>query len=309
MSQIPNNNKLTISDYTTPMSPTWCPGCGNFGILTALKQALVKLQIQPHQMLAVFGIGCNSNMCNWLNVYGIHTLHGRALPVAAGAKLVNPKLTVIAIGGDGDGYGIGLSHFIHSCRRNLDITYIVHNNQIYGLTAGQASPTSDHGAKTKSTPCGVIERPINPIALALSSEATYIARGIASDVNQLKELIAGGIKHRGFALIDVLQPCVTWNKQNTYEWVKERTYYLNVKCQSSNVKSMSKLKCQMHNPADKQLAFQRAQEWGEKIPIGLFYQEERKTYSDEFNHLKHDEAVVEHDISQIDVSGTLAEFE
>lgn len=303
MSQIPNNNKLTISDYTTPISPTWCPGCGNFGILTALKQALVELQIQPHQTLAVFGIGCNSNMCNWLNVYGIHTLHGRALPVAAGAKLVNPKLTVIAIGGDGDGYGIGLSHFIHSCRRNLDITYIVHNNQIYGLTAGQASPTSDHGAKTKSTPCGVIERPINPIALALSSEATYIARGIASDVNHLKELIAGGIKHRGFALIDVLQPCVTWNKQNTYEWVKERTYYL------ENQKSKIKIQgSHGHDPANKQMAFEKALEWGEKIPIGLFYQEERLTYSDEFDHLKRDEAVVEHDISDVDISNTLEEF-
>lgn len=285
---------LTISDYNTPMPPTWCPGCGNFGILMALKQALVGLQIQPHQTLAVFGIGCNSNMCNWLNVYGIHALHGRALPVAAGAKLVNPKLTVIAIGGDGDGYGIGLGHFIHSCRRNLDITYIVHNNQIYGLTAGQASPTSDHGAKTKSTPCGVIERPINPIALALSSEATYIARGIASDVNHLKSLIAGGIRHRGFALIDVLQPCVTWNKQNTYEWVKDRVY--KIEAQNSTLQAC-RVKAQKY-----------AEEWGDKIPIGLFYQEERLTYSDEFDHLKKDECVAEHDISQVDISETLGEF-
>ncbi|MEK9165296.1 MAG: thiamine pyrophosphate-dependent enzyme [Patescibacteria group bacterium] len=287
--QAQTKNRLTISDYSTPMIPTWCPGCGNFGILMALKQALVELQIQPHQALVVWGIGCNSNMCNWLNVYGIHALHGRALPVAAGAKFVNPKLTVIAIGGDGDGYGIGLGHFIHSCRRNLDITYIVHNNQIYGLTAGQASPTSDHGAKTKSTPCGVIERPINPIALALSSQATYIARGIASDVAHLKGLIMAGIQHRGFALIDVLQPCVTWNKQNTYEWVKERVY----KIEAQN----SRLKAQKY-----------AEEWGDKIPVGLFYQEERKIYSDEFDHLKKDECVIEHDISQIDISGTLEEF-
>jgi 2-oxoglutarate ferredoxin oxidoreductase subunit beta len=303
-----SNKKLTLTDYNNTMSPTYCPGCGNFGIVMALKQALEELQIPPHQILMVWGIGCSSNTCNWINVYGIHSLHGRALPVASGAKLVNPNLTVIAQGGDGDGYGIGLGHFIHSMRRNLDITYIVHNNQIYGLTAGQASPTSEHGFKTKSTPCGVIERPINPIALALSSEATYIARGFAGDVNHLKELLSGGIRHPGFALIDVLQPCITWNKQNTYEWARERIYYLNVKCQMSNVKSNLKSKCQIHDPTDKKAAFNKALEWGDKIPIGLFYQERRSTYRDEIDHLEPNENVVEHDISKVDISKTLEEF-
>jgi len=287
--QSQQSKKLTVKDYSNPMQPTYCPGCGNFGIVMALKQALAELQIPPHQILMVWGIGCSSNTCNWINVYGVHSLHGRALPVASGAKLVNPNLTVIAQGGDGDGYGIGLGHFIHAMRRNLDITYIVHNNQIYGLTTGQASPTSEHGFKTKSTPCGVIERPINPIALALSSEATYVARGFAGDVNHLKELLTGGIRHHGFALIDVLQPCVTWNKQNTYQWARERIYKL-------------------EKPMNKGAAFAHALEWGDRIPVGLFYQERRSTYRDEIDQLKPDENVVEHNIGAVDISKTLEEF-
>jgi len=283
------NNKLSAASYNNTMQPTYCPGCGNFGIVMALKQAFTELQLPPHKIFMVWGIGCSSNTANWFNVYGVHSLHGRAVPVASAAKLVNPNLTVVAQGGDGDGYGIGLGHYIHAMRRNLDITYIVHNNQIYGLTTGQASPTSDHGMKTKSTPCGVIERPINPIALALSSEATFIARGFAGDVNHLKELIIAGIKHRGFSLIDVLQPCITWNKDNTYEWLRERVYKL-------------------ENSLDKQEVFKKSQEWKKKIPIGLFYQEKRLTYRDEMTHLKPDESVVSHDIAQIDISGTLEEF-
>jgi 2-oxoglutarate ferredoxin oxidoreductase subunit beta len=238
-------------------------------------------------------------------MYGIHALHGRTLPVASAAKLVNPKLTVLAIGGDGDGYGIGLGHFIHIMRRNIDLTYIVHNNQIYGLTTGQASPTSEKGFKSKSTPCGVIERPINPLALALSSEATYVARGFAGDVGHLKELIVGGIKHRGFALVDVLQPCVTWNKKNTFEWARESVYRLKVQSAKCKVEVQSS----KHNPSDKRAAFARSLEWGEKIPIGLFYQEERLTYSDELDQLAGpDDAVVEHQIDDIDIRKTLEEF-
>lgn len=288
-------NKLTFADYNNDMQPTWCPACGDFAIFMALKQALVALQIPPHQIFLVWGIGCSGNMSNWVNVYGVHSLHGRALPVATAAKLVNPALTVITEGGDGDGYGIGLAHFIHAMRRNLDITYIVHNNLIYGLTTGQTSPTSEHGFKTRSTPCGVIEHPINPIALALSSDCTYIARGFSGDVNHLKELIVAGIKHRGFAVIDIFQPCVTFNEQNTYSWFKERVYKLQ--------------EIEGYTARDKQAAFARALEWGPKIPIGLFYQEDRATYADELDQLAGpDDAVVNHNISAIDIMKTVEKY-
>lgn len=285
---------LTFKDYSNSMQPTWCPGCGNHGILMAIKQALTELQQPPYQTFIAWGIGCSSNTCNWLKAYGSHTLHGRALPVATAVKLVNPGLTVIAEGGDGDGYGIGIGHFIHAMRRNVDITYIVHNNQIYGLTTGQASPTSAKGMKTKSTPCGVIERPINPIALALSSEATYVARGFAGDVNHLKKLIVDGISHRGFSLIDVLQPCVTFNDINTYDWLRERVYKLE--------------EVDGYDVANRQIAYQKALEWGDKIPIGVFFKEERLTYRDEIDQFAPDENLVEHDISSVDVSRTWKEF-
>lgn len=286
---------LTFADYNNAMQPTWCPACGDFAIFMALKQALVALQIPPYNIFLVWGIGCSGNMSNWVNVYGVHALHGRALPVATAAKLVNPSLTVITEGGDGDGYGIGLSHFIHAMRRNLDITYIVHNNLIYGLTTGQTSPTSEHGFKSRSTPCGVIERPINPIALALSSDCTYVARGFSGDVNHLKELIIGGIKHRGFALIDIFQPCVTFNNQNTYDWFKERVYKLQ--------------EVEGYTARDKELAFPRALEWGPKIPIGLFYQEERATYADELDQLAGpDDAVVRHEIMNVDIMKSVEKY-
>jgi len=287
-------DQLSIADYTNQMSPTSCPGCGNFGILTALREALAELKIEPYQLFMAWGIGCSSNIANWSHCYGVHTLHGRPLPVATGAKLVNPNLTVLVEAGDGDTYGIGTGHFIHACRRNLDITLIVHNNQIYGLTTGQASPTSDKGAKTKSTPCGVIERPINPLALALSSDATYIARGFAGEVDHLKKIIISGIKHKGFSVIDVLQPCATFNKDNTFKWVKERIYKLEDQ--------------KNYQTDDKILAFKKALEWGDKIPIGLFYQEKRLTYRDEIKHIKKGESLVDHDISKINITQTLEEF-
>jgi len=247
-----------MNNFESKIKPTWCPGCGNYGILTALKQALTELKLAPTQALFIWDIGCSGNMCNWLNVCGIHALHGRTLPVATGAKLVNPKLTVIAQAGDGGAYGIGLGHLIHTIRRNTDITYIVHNNQVYGLTAGQPSPTAnknvDKGSQTKLAPCGVQEEPINPLALALSTKATFVARGFAGDIDHLKNLIIQGIKHPGFALIDVLQPCVTFNKAKTYQWFRERIY---------------ELKGKKNN---RQLAIKHALE-DKKIPIGLFYQE------------------------------------
>jgi 2-oxoglutarate ferredoxin oxidoreductase subunit beta len=256
---------LPMSVGKSGTKPTWCPGCGDYGVVAAVERALKALGIPSHEVLIVSGIGCSSNLPHFLSSYGFHTIHGRSLPVASGAKLANHSLTVIATGGDGDGYGIGGGHFIHAMRRNLDITYVVMNNEIYGLTTGQASPTSEMGHKTKSTPLGVIERPVNPVALALAAGATYVSRGFSGDVKHLGELIQNGIKHRGFSLVDVLSPCVTYNKLNTFDYFRQRLY---------------KLEGAGHDPHNLVSGFEKAQEWGQKIPIGLFYQVEHPTYED-----------------------------
>lgn len=234
----------------------WCPGCGDFGVLHSLKQAIVELGLYPHEVLTISGIGCSSNLPGYINTYGMHTLHGRSLAVASGAQLANPSLKVIVTGGDGDGYGIGGNHLLHAMRRNLDVTYIVMDNQIYGLTTGQVSPTSVKGMKTKSTPTGNVDNPINPIPLAITAGATYVARGYTGQVRQLTDLIKGGIQHRGFSLIDCFSPCVTFNRDNTHEFFKQRTH---------------KLEDAGHDPTDFHSAIDRGFEWGEEIPIGLFW--------------------------------------
>lgn len=289
----------TVKDFETKIFPTWCPGCGDFGIWTAIKNALVAEGLAPHQVAAVFGIGCNSNMASFLNVYGLHSLHGRALPVATGMQLANTNLKVVAISGDGDGYGIGMGHFIHAIRRNVDITYIVHNNQIYGLTKGQASPTTEKAMLTKSTPFGSIEIPIDPVLLAIDAGCTYVARGFAGNVKQLTALIQGGLKHKGFALIDVLQPCVTFNHHNTFHWFYQRAY---------------ELEAEGHNTKDKVAAWKKAMEWPtqlpldenrvDRIPTGLFYQEERPCYGDELPQIK-DKPLVEQPFGIPDISPLL----
>jgi len=279
-------------DFATPVFPTWCPGCGNFGIWGALKNALVELDWKPEEVLIVYGIGCSGNGADFLKTYGFHGLHGRTLPVATGAKLSNHELKVVAVAGDGDGYGIGVGHFIHAMRRNLDITLIAHNNQVYGLTTGQTSPTSDKGFATKSTPTGVIELPVNPIALALSSGATFISRGFAGDIKYLTNLLVEALSHKGFSLIDIFQPCVTFNNLNTYDWFRDRVY---------------KLEAENHNPQDKPEAFNKSQEWGDKIPIGLFYKEHRSTYEDELPQIA-EKPLVQHDIENIDISSLLDNF-
>jgi 2-oxoglutarate ferredoxin oxidoreductase subunit beta len=245
--------------------PTWCPGCGDFGVVAAVELAVKKLQIPSHDVVIVSGIGCSSNLPHFLSSYGFHGIHGRALPVAEGVRWANHGLTVIATGGDGDGFGIGAGHFVHTMRRNVDMTYVTMDNQIYGLTTGQASPTSMMGAKTKSTPTGVIENPLDPIALALASGATYVARGFSGDVKHMADLVAQGIQHKGFAFVDALSPCVTYNKLNTFDWFRQRVY---------------KLESAGHDPSDLTKAWQRALEWGDKIPIGLFYKTDRPTYEE-----------------------------
>src|SRR6059036_1175814 len=198
---------LEVKDFKAEVPPDWCPGCGDFGVLNRLFHACAGLGLQPHEVLVVSGIGCSSNLPGFFRSYGVHSQHGRALPFATGAKLANHGMTVIVTGGDGDGYGIGLNHFIQAMRRNLDLTYLVMNNQIYGLTTGQASPTTEKGHKTKSTPRGNVELPINPMALALVSGATYVARGFSGEAKHLADLIADGIAHKGFSLVDVFSPC------------------------------------------------------------------------------------------------------
>ena len=252
----PHSTTLTIKDFKGKADPDWCPGCGDFGVLTALKQALVELNLHPHKVMTISGIGCSSNLPGYVSTYGMHTLHGRALAVATGAQLANHELKIIVTGGDGDGYGIGGNHFVHSMRRNVDLTYIVMNNQIYGLTTGQISPTSTKGMKTKSTPIGSVENPIFPVSLAIAAGATYVARGYTGQVKHLVDLIKGGIQHKGFALIDAFSPCVTFNLDNTHEFFKHRT---------------KKLEDMGHDPTDFAAAIQKSYEWGDEIPIGLFW--------------------------------------
>jgi len=209
-------------DYNTGKIPVWCPGCGNFAIWKAAKQALASLDIEPNKLALVSGIGCSGKMVNHVKSYAFHALHGRTLPVATGIKLANPELTVLVNGGDGDGYGMGVGHLIHAIRRNIDVTYIVHHNKVYGLTTGQAAPTSPMGTTSKSTPFGVVDVQLNPLILAMAAGATYVARGYSGESDQLAELIAGGIQHKGFAIIDVLQPCITFGGEYKYDYYDTR---------------------------------------------------------------------------------------
>jgi 2-oxoglutarate ferredoxin oxidoreductase subunit beta len=250
--------QMVMADLKGKVDPDWCPGCGDFGVLAAVQKALVELQIPKHEVATISGIGCSSNFPGFIDTYGMHTLHGRSLPVASGMKLANHAMTVLVTGGDGDGFGIGAGHFVHTMRRNLDLTYIVMDNQIYGLTTGQTSPTSRIGMKTKSMPFGNVDAPVNPISLALSAGATFVARGFSADQKHLTELIKRGIEHKGFSFIDVFSPCVTYNHDNTFQWFRPR------------VKKLE------DNPAYDHTDFQAAVEksllWGDEIPIGLFFE-------------------------------------
>ncbi len=258
--------ELPIETYAGPVDPDWCPGCGDFGVLKGVKMAAGKAGVAPKDLVVVSGIGCSSNLPGYVHSYGVHSLHGRAVALASGIKLANTDLKVVITGGDGDGYGIGIGHFIHAMRRNLDLTYVVMDNQIYGLTTGQASPTTVKEMRTKSTPRGNVELPINPIALALVSGATYVARAFSGEPNHMADLIAGGIQHKGFALIDVFSPCVTYNKLNTYPWFKKRLYKLEDE--------------RGYDPSHVQAAMEKSFEWGDRIPMGLFYKDQQPTYED-----------------------------
>ncbi len=248
---------VELKDYNRTEQPNWCPGCGNFGIISGVKKALAELNIEPHNTVLASGVGCFAKLPYWIRTNGFVGLHGRSLPLAQGMKLVNPALNVIAFGGDGDGYGEGGNHFLHACRRNVNIAYFVHNNSVFGLTTGQYSPTSEKGKKSKSSPLGSTELPINPLALAISAGATFVARAYALNPTEMVDLMKRAIKHDGFAFIDILQPCVTFGHQ--YDFYNERIYYLD----------------ENHNPQDKMKALEKALESssGDKLALGVFYEE------------------------------------
>jgi 2-oxoglutarate ferredoxin oxidoreductase subunit beta len=258
---------VTSEDFQSDDPIAWCPGCGNFSILKALKKALVDIQQEPHELVIVSGIGQAPKTPHYLRCNCFNGLHGRTLPVATGIKLANHKLTVIAQGGDGDGYAEGGNHFLHAMRRNINITYLVHNNQVYGLTKGQTSPTSDYGFVTRTTPRGAISPACNPLLLAVASDCSFVARGFAGEIDHLAGLIKAGIQHKGFALIDILQPCVSFNRVNTFKWYSERVYKIDADSP--------------HDAEDRLKAFQKAQEWGVKIPIGVLYRNQRPTLEEQ----------------------------
>ena len=260
----------TAKDYTAT-KPDWCPGCGDFGVLNALKNAYAKLGKGQHDHLTVSGIGCSSNLPGFIHTYGMHTLHGRALPVATGAKFANHDLNVVVTGGDGDGYGIGGNHFLHTMRKNVDLLYLVMNNETYGLTVGQASPTTQMGEETDSTPFGNLETPLNPVALAIVGGATFVARAFSSVGKELTELMYEGMKHKGFAFIDVISPCITWKGDEIFDYWKERVNAL-----------------EDHDTSDKAAALEQAIKTGHETQLGLFYHDTSRPSLDQL------EPVLEH---------------
>jgi len=280
---------MDINSYNSKIAPTWCPGCGNFGIFTALKQALTSLKLKPDQLVIVTDVGCSGNMADFVNTYCFHALHGRALPTAAGIKLANHKLPVIVIIGDGGCYGEGLQHYLSLMRGNHDLTVLVHDNYLYSLTTGQYSPTTPRGTMTKSTPEGSIEEALNPLALALANHTSFCSRGYAFNISHLTDLIIKAINHRGFSLVDILQPCVTFNKFQTIDnWYSQKVFEL---------KSSFKNKSQAITESLKT----------DKLAIGVFWQENKPTYHQQVSVLKN-KSVVEKLIEKINISPLLEEF-
>jgi len=256
--------------FTKGVKTAWCPGCGNFGIQQALKEALEEKGYNPADVLIISGIGQAAKMPHYINSHGLNGLHGRALPMALGARVANKALKIIVVSGDGDTYGEGGNHFIHNIRRNLDIVHIVHDNQIYGLTKGQASPTTAVGQKTSLQTDGVLHEPLSPLALAISLNASFVARSFSGNQQHLKEMISAALDHKGYALIDVFQPCVSFNKVNTNAWYQERAYLLD----------------ESHDVSDRVKAFEKSLEFGDEgISLGILYQREQPCFIDKLSHV------------------------
>ncbi|MGM9924331.1 MAG: 2-oxoacid:ferredoxin oxidoreductase subunit beta [Bacillus sp. (in: firmicutes)] len=256
----------TFKDFRNNVKPNWCPGCGDFSVQAAIQRAAAGVGLEPEQLAVISGIGCSGRISGYIKSYGFHGIHGRSLPIAQGVKMANRDLTVIASGGDGDGFAIGMGHTVHAIRRNIDITYIVMDNQIYGLTKGQTSPRSGTGFKTKSTPDGSIERAVSPMELAISSGATFVAQSFSTDLKDLTSIIEAGIQHKGFSFINVFSPCVTYNKINTYDWFKQ------------NLTKLSDIPD--YDSSSREKAMQTLME-RDSLVTGIIYQDkERKSYQE-----------------------------
>jgi len=260
---------VALNDYELDYENKWCPGCGNFGILLAMKKAFVALGIAPHEIVVVSGIGQAAKTPHFLKCNGFHSLHGRALSIASGAKMANHDLKIVVNMGDGDCYSEGGNHFLHAIRRNIDLTAVVHDNRVFGLTQGQASPTAELGMITKAQPFGVISQSFNPLMIALGLGAGFVARGFSGEIDHLSSLIPEAMAHKGFSLVDVLQPCVSFNRINTHKWYAERMYKLE----------------EDYVPDDFHNAIDKAQEWGKRIPIGIIYKKEKPSFTDQIPSL------------------------
>jgi 2-oxoglutarate ferredoxin oxidoreductase subunit beta len=270
----------TLKDFRNDLKPNWCPGCGHFSIQAAIQRGAANIGLEPEDLAVISGIGCSGRISGYVNSYGFHGVHGRSLPVAQGVKLANPELTVIASGGDGDGYAIGMGHTIHAMRRNIDITYIVMDNQVYGLTKGQTSPRSATGFTTKSTPAGAIEKQIHPMQLALASGVGFLAQGFSGDIKGLISIIEQGIQHKGFSLINIFSPCVTYNKINTYDFFKESITHVD---DDSN-----------YDPSNMGLAMQKIIETGGML-TGVIYKDDLPSYTDQISGFN-DRPIVRQDL-------------
>ena len=282
---------MPVLDDYKGKTPAWCPGCGNFGILKAFKDAMVELGKEPHQLTIVSGIGQSGKFPHYVKCNTFNGLHGRTLPVATGIRLANHEMLVIAVAGDGDCYGEGGNHLMHAIRRNINVKLFVHDNQIYGLTKGQPSPTSMEGMITKNQPFGVFSEQLNPMALAVSLDCSFVARGFAGNTEHLKELMKEAVLHKGFSLLDILQPCVTFNKINTYDWYKQRVYNIEPE----------------YNPENRIDAFKKALEWGAHIPLGIIYKNKRPVLEERIPVIKDNPLVRQgFDLSGIDTA--LREF-
>ncbi|MBD3379796.1 MAG: 2-oxoacid ferredoxin oxidoreductase [Candidatus Omnitrophica bacterium] len=284
---------MGIERYNSTDPIAWCPGCGNFGMLGAVKKAMDKLELAPEEVLLVSGIGQAAKLPHYVKANCFNGLHGRALPVACGARMANRRLNVIVTTGDGDCYGEGGNHLIHNIRRNPDITVVVHNNQIYGLTKGQASPTTDRDYVTPVQTKGVIEEPFHALQAAITLGVGFAARSFSGEIDHAAAMITKGVEHKGFALVEVMQPCVSFNKKNTHAWYKERIYKLEEEDE--------------YDPGDRNAAYIRAGQWGEKIPIGVLFEEGSDSFEKRSGLL--DRApLAEEDIENIDISPMLEDF-
>lgn len=272
----------TVKDFRNSVRPNWCPGCGDFSVQASIQRALASMGKEPHEVAVVSGIGCSGRISGYINSYGFHGVHGRSLPTAQGLKLANRNLTVIASGGDGDGFGIGLNHFMHAVRRNMDVTYIVMDNQIYGLTKGQHSPTSAHGFTAKTTPKGNIENALVPSQIALAAGIGFLAQGFSSNVNQLVSLIQQAIEHKGFSLVNVFSPCVTYNKVNTYDWFRDNVVNLEER--------------EDYDPSDRARAMQTVIETN-GLAIGVIYKDDTRPPYDELIPGYAEEPLVDADLT------------